>query len=127
LASLPFGSGAVASLAWSAASYDTNSYWDISDPNDINITVPGIYTATAYMLWPVSAAGFRYMSIAKNGTGIAATRETIVSGDFKEMNVAMPDTAMAAGDVIQVLAFQNSGGTLTIADATLSVRYVGSL
>jgi len=82
----------------------------------MTIVTPGIYTIAAGFGWEPNQTGDRSCAIVVNGSPIASSSQTTVStsGAYPYTQVST-DYELAAGNVVQVLAYQNSGVTLDLA------------
>jgi hypothetical protein len=78
------------------------------------LTAPqaGLYLITAGIAWPSNATGNREISLQLNGsTTLAADQRPAVNGDVTEQSVSTI-YRLAAGDSIEEIVMQTSGGTL---------------
>lgn len=92
--------------------------------NTSRVTIPtgaaGSYRITANMSFASNATGYRIVGIkvnangnVANGTMVVAEHKTAVSGDRTTIN-ASTEYELSVGDVVEVFAWQNSGGALNL-------------
>lgn len=104
-------------LAFNSERLDSDAFHD-TVTNNPRLTVPtgkgGNYMIGAVVQFASNATGFRSIFLRKNGTtGLAFTRTPAVSGVVTVIALSTPGpVALAAGDYVEVLVKQNSGGAL---------------
>lgn len=126
-------SGTNTPVTWQTAIYDTSGIYSPSNPT--RLTVPAGVTKVrlaAQIVFGANATGKRDVLIQKNGSlnydGRATTNTLPVTGTSQTMtvNLTSPVLEVTQGDYFEILAYQNSGGSLTVDDwwttwATLEV------
>ena len=124
--SLVSGTGTL--VSWDTEVNDTDSMHDQSvNPTRITIRTPGVYAVLARAQFALSATGVRGLSILRNGVAVAENESTpnatVVHGMDVETTIACN-----AGDYLEVIAVQNSGGALNLnaAISEFSAMMVGS-
>lgn len=101
-------------LAFTSEIADTDSYHDNSS-NNSRITIPtglgGNYLILGRMQWDANADNTRRLSLRKNGSTIYARAEMVSYYDTAPVYQDLPATilSLAAGDYIELLAFQDCG------------------
>lgn len=119
--------GAPGTMPWTAADYDTSTFWDASASTNVVVPWPGVYDCKFEGAWQNTAGtGVRYMNICLNGVTMVAHRHPGIAGDFGEMDVAA-EFECADDDIITFQVYQTSGGALNLIEASATVRYVGSV
>jgi hypothetical protein len=121
---------------YNTESFDTDAFHDNST-NNTRFTIPtgkgGKYLITAAVRFATNSSGRRIVAPRKNGstyiantqemgaTNISAAEPTIVMTSINEL---------AAGDYIELMVYQNSGGSLNIAStldqSTLVIQFLGA-
>ena len=115
-----------------ADAFDTDTMHDVST-NNTRITpgTLGIYLVTANIYWASSAGGnYRVAAIGINGTEVQSTNGN-ATGDVR-VNVTGIFSITSASDYFSLIAFQNSGGNLGLAQvhgvtAELAVTWLGQV
>ena len=129
-------SGAYLLVAFPTTSYNTDSM--VTSTSRITIQTPGRYAIASKLTFAANATGIRRIMIRKNAAGSSTggtelyteTAQAITAAGIKTpVSIpAGPEFQLAAGDTIEVFAFQNSGAALTLDTRTgaiyLSVRLV---
>jgi hypothetical protein len=117
-------------IEWNAEHHDVTG-WHNPASNPEKVTVPagmdGYYNLYCVLQWEGSAANTRYIDIQVNGSGL----RTAIASDISEARVfdqhLRITQALSAGDVIEVVAKQDSGGNLDVqTDSMLVVDFIGS-
>jgi hypothetical protein len=120
-------------MTFNSEDFDTDAFHS-TVTNTSRLTVPaglgGKYSIKAQLLFNVNATGFRNIKIYKNGVAVRASVEAIPSGTIYVGLVMSTDLTLVATDYIELFAYQNSGGNLTVyptlADGQFSMMYWGS-
>jgi hypothetical protein len=120
-------------LTFNSEDFDTDAFHS-TVTNTSRLTVPaglgGKYSIKAQLLFNVNATGFRNIKIYKNGVAVRASVEAIPSSTIYVGLVMSTDLTLIATDYIELFAYQNSGGNLTVyptlADGQFSMMYWGS-
>jgi hypothetical protein len=105
-------------IAFDSELLDTNGFHS-NTVNNTRVTIPtgyaGKYLITINCLWAGAANGVRQMRVDKNGgsTALFQTGEMAGGGNFVS-NPGSFIADLAVGDYLELLATQNSGGSLTI-------------
>jgi hypothetical protein len=121
---------------YTSESFDTDTFHDNST-NNTRFTVPtgkgGKYLVNALVRYATNSGGRRIVGLRKNGsTYIANTQEMGATGVAScEPSLLMTSiNELAAGDYIEIMAYQSSGGFLNIAggqdQSTLAIQYLGA-
>ena len=102
------------SLAFDQERYDTAGVHD-NTTNNSRLTAPvtAIYAVTAQFTWGGSAGpGSRFAGLMKNGSTLIARSQELAGDDDENIT---SQVRLAAGDYVEVLVLQTSGGNLTVA------------
>ena len=121
-------------LTFDAENYDTDSFHDNST-NNTRMTVPagkaGRYLITANTTFTNNATGQRIVYVYVNATHVNTTGPAI--GGSASIDLGMTTTYvanLAVNDIVEVRAYQNSGGTLAVFGLTtrssFQVSYLGA-
>lgn len=96
----------------------------------ITITKPGVYAISANMQFASNATGIRSLRILLNGSTILGMSQTPASSGATTVITASTINNLAAGDYIELSAYQTSGGNLDVqytaaVSPNLSVARIG--
>jgi len=110
--------------------FDTDEY----DPDDlhsttsntdrITIVVPGVYVLTANGNFTKAAGTWRIIYITVNAAIVSSQSVTGSGNVFNERLSCSTQKLLAAGDIVRMDAYQNSGGQLNINDPRLGVTRI---
>jgi hypothetical protein len=108
-------SGAVPALTFNSERYDTGGFHSTS-VNTERLTAPtaGLYSIGATVRWEANAAGARQTFLRVNGTTIIDLDDRDIDAATNHTNKVNTEYQLAAGDYVEVLVFQNSGGPLNV-------------
>lgn len=117
-------------LSWSSATLDVGGWW--ASGTDITVpagAIPSGFTTIALRIDAVcrfnaNATGNRQLIVIQNGTGVAIQTASAINGETTTVS-AFAVISAAAGDVIQIQAYQSSGSTLGTADMQAAVVRLG--
>lgn len=108
-----------------ADSHDTGALHDTSTNNTrITVATAGIYLIQGQIDWAASTIGRRGSLIRLNGATELAKQNLSADADDPVVQVVTL-YSLAASDYVELLAYQNSGGSLNLDTAHLSVQWVG--
>lgn len=110
-------------LAFNSERFDTDAFHDVST-NNSRLTIPtgkgGKYHLWADGRWASNATGARFLHFRKNGTTLIGSSGGQPSSSSQcDINLSIV-VALAAGDYVECLAYQASGGDL---DMTYAADY----
>ena len=120
-------------VQFAAVEYDTDTHWSSGDNTKITIKYTGIYRVTFGFYFDYNNTGGRYGIVNKNAAlEILSAGSPAVSGDsIGYRTTGSNDSLLTAGDYIQLVLYQTSGGNVNTSTAGvnypvyLSVRRVG--
>ena len=122
-------------INWENEHFDTDAFHSIVT-NTSRITIPsgkgGKYLFSVTLGWTANATGNRYFRLDKNGSSaIVLVTHRAADSTNQSFHTASAILNLVATDYIEVIAFQNSGGSLDVrgasADESLfSVQYLGA-
>lgn len=104
-------------ISWGSAPRNPNTMWSAGNPT--RLTVPagqgGLYLICGTIAFQVSGTGGRALHARVNGAGnyIRLGSTPGISTIHSEMSLSVP-LILAAGDYVEINAWQNSGGSLNI-------------
>ena len=107
-------------LTFNSERFDTNGlHSPSSNPGRLTAPSSGVYLISAHLTFASNATGIRYAYIRLNGSTIIARAKlpTSGSGGLDDWLSISTICWLAAGDYVEVFAFQNSGGNLNILSA----------
>jgi hypothetical protein len=102
-------------LVFNSEHYDSNAMHDLSTNNG-RIKFPrfGAYHVGCYVGFAANSTGYRIVRIRLNGsTTLAQASLPTVNGDTCAVPLSR-DYRFSEGDYVEVIAFQNSGGSLNV-------------
>jgi len=109
--------GLLSTLSWGSATNASDVMWVISDPTNFTIVTPGIYHVECTVAFTANATGERRLLIQHDRGGSNTTVGDILLSaaptSTQRVHVCGRKTCLA-GDKFRALAFQSSGGNLTI-------------
>lgn len=114
--------GGVNNVSFASQGYDTDAFWDISDPTKIIIPAGVKYVSfDGYIAWPSSSTVTNFTcAFLKNGASFAGRGEVIYDKAFQLPIVTGP-IAVTPGDYFQI-AVSHATGTTQLLDCVLSMR-----
>jgi hypothetical protein len=114
-ADISIANATLTALTFDSERYDTDSmHSTVSNTGRITFTTAGVYNLTFNGVFASNATGYRVASFRLNGTTyIGYFSQMAVSGDSTYLNVTT-QYKFAAGDYIEVVVYQTSGGALNI-------------
>lgn len=132
IAGQTFTTGVEASVVFDDERWDTDSMHSNTVNNTrITFNTPGLYTITGHGSFAANATGNRYLAIRLNNTSYIAVdlRAPVTAVNACDMSIATI-WKMAAGDFIELKAFQASGGNLALGKLAnyspeLTATYIG--
>ena len=105
-------------LTFGSKTYETDS--GIYGTNEFAIQTAGVYLISALITWEGNATGVRYVVIRKNGAGTAGNLNAAINyasfppgANRFSQSFCIP-LSLAAGDDIDLVVLQNSGGALNV-------------
>ncbi len=103
-------------LAMNSEYFDTDQMHDTVTTNSrITIQTAGKYVFFAAVAFDINATGNRGLHFLLNGaTIIAIHRQAAISGDNTYMSLASIPYNFAAGNYVELVAYQSSGGALNV-------------
>jgi hypothetical protein len=122
-------SGSATALTWDTETFDTDSLHDnVTNNNRLTASVTGKWMVTAAVSFAANSTGYRQVKINKNNTTDYAIAVSLNLGASDTPGVTVSDIVdLAAGDYVQIIAAQNSGGALNVitAGTTASMYLIG--
>lgn len=121
-----------AAIAMDGENFDSNAFHDTAVQNT-RITIPaglgGYYSITGCVAFDYHTAGIRIVAVAQNGSTVAENRSGPASDATGASTPCVATTTiLAAGDYVELLAYQSSGAALNAAPSAmtqLTVTFVG--
>jgi hypothetical protein len=107
-------SGSHTIVALNGENYDTAGMHDnVFDNSRVTAPVDGIYAANGLVEWEADTSGARLLRLQKNGSvQIASVNQAPVTAATAQSVTAY--VALAAGEYVEMLIFQDSGGPLDL-------------
>lgn len=112
-------SNAYTDVSFDVEVYDTDGMFDPADPTKLTIKTAGTYLLTGAVRWAPNATGVRTIGIVPNDNGIAwfAADTRVASASEATRHGVSTVTRLAAGDYVELTAYQTSGGALNTDNA----------
>ena len=126
-ASQPTSNATQTSLTFDTETFDTDTMHDTgTNPERITFTTAGVYLVGGHNSWASSSAGRRQLRILLNSaTQLTNVVQDVDTGTGHVLSV-VTIFDMAAGDFVELQAFQNTGGDLNAPAATFWAVQVGA-
>lgn len=105
--------GAGTKLSFNQARLNLDGIFDVADPTKLTIHTDGIYLIVAQVEWVLNTNGVRYVDILLNNTNYISIESRPGAGFTAYMH-ATTIYPLKAGDYLEVLVYQNSGGNLDV-------------
>jgi hypothetical protein len=102
-------------IPWDSEQWDTDAMHDnVVNNTRLTCSTAGLYLVIGNISFITNATGFRTCSLKKNGTTLVCWngQNAIVGDSTYGSIVGLVD--LSVGDYVEVYAYQNSGGTLTL-------------
>lgn len=115
-------------LTFGGESWDTDGmHSTVTNTSRLTAATPGLYHVMGMVPFVANATGRRYAIVQKNGVG-GATDDTVnivavSSTTTSSTPLVNREIYLAAGDYIELLVYQDSGGALSTSNATLVVAW----
>lgn len=121
----------VTAIAWNSESFDVGAMHD-TVTNNTRVTVPvggdGLYLVTGQYGFAANATGYRQMTIRKNGaTTVASSLLPAVSATNGVGQNVSTLLTLVAGDYVEVIVVQTSGGPLAGGSTTDDVAWLAAV
>lgn len=108
-------SGTYTSLALDLEYFDTDSIHDPAANTRLTAKTPGLYLITAQATFVQNATGIRDLAVKQNGSStIAEVDQVVSSGSNGSVLQLSTIVKLAAGDYVELQAYQNSGVSLNV-------------
>jgi hypothetical protein len=118
------GDATITPLTWGTATYNTAGMFNVATPDRLTAPIAGVYAIDGGVRWAANVNGFRFAAVCLNGPsagGCTATTDVAVS-EYPTNDSTMRLTQqtvstqlkLAAGDVVQLAAAQDSGVALLV-------------
>lgn len=109
-------------IEFASETADTSGFHD-NATNNSRLTIPvgmgGWYAISAQVGWTANATGTRVLSIRKNGSAyLSDSGATVPAGADPTKTTVMYRALLAAGDYVEIMGRQSSGGALTVSPLT---------
>jgi len=110
-----------AMVSWTTVEHDDSSLFAAGSPTKLTAPATGWYSAGGMIHWAANGTGNRNADIRVNGTAFpGGTSNNPVTGHAIDVKHAFSVAVyLTAGDYIEMLVFQNSGGALNISEGAM--------
>jgi hypothetical protein len=114
--SIPNSTATKISFNTGSQALDSDGFWDTNILNRVTIRTSGFYAIVANIRWALASAGFQRDAWLQK-TGDTTTKYGLDTVTFPSANVSPVNNisyqmVLAAGDYLELMAFQDSGGLL---------------
>jgi hypothetical protein len=126
------GNGAVSTIVWNTADYDTDGFWNPGTPDRLTIpaNLGGVYLVTASPIFDINATGARYSTVSKNGIGYGSPQNSGGFSGWYVQHCVSQIMPLAPGDYVGAAVYQSSGISLnlkgTVYKMTLAICRLGA-
>lgn len=121
-----FANNTDVAISWNFVEYESDNMWDASVPTRITPSTPGWYFGTMGGSFAANGTNLRRISVRKNGSGTETSARILIDAHAGAPNIFRGNTFLESfngdTDYIELMQFQNSGGTLTNQFGTLEVE-----
>lgn len=104
--------------AWDTEDFDSDGIHSTSvNTSRLTIVTDGVYQLSGAISWAGNSTGLRYQMWFKNGASMGIDYQSVVAAGSSSTIVVPAPTAMVAlvaGDYIELVGYQNSGGSLNM-------------
>jgi len=124
---IPSGVTILLPLTWQVPVYDTGGFYNSATPDRLTVPSTGVYAISGGVRWATNNLGTRFMAICVNGADTGCTVDTDIAVSQYATNddpgIGTPrltqqststQALLHAGDVVQVVVVQNTGGDLSV-------------
>ena len=113
---ITIANAAATALSFNSERFDSDAmHSTVSLTRRITSQIPGKYIIGGHVRWQANSTGYRELRIRVNAaTAITWTRTQALSGALNTMHVLTTCYFMTAGSYAELMAYQNSGGNLTV-------------
>lgn len=101
-------------VTFDTAILNTAGMWNSGSNTRLTAQTAGTYRIGGAVVFPSTPTGFRAVSIYVNGSSIINTIIPAVSGAGTAVPIPAFETHLNVGDYVQIFAYQNSGGALSL-------------
>lgn len=115
-------------IVWDGQDFASTDLLVWNSSSRITVGAAGIVSTTAYLSFAANATGGRFIQFAVNGSlvsGAAVSLPAVTAALTASLNMTMVQS-LVAGDYIELVAFQASGGGLNAVAAQMSAVFLGS-
>jgi hypothetical protein len=114
-------SAALTAITWDTESFDTDSlHSTVSNTSRLTASVTGKWLVVACAEFAASGTGSRLLFIQKNGAN-GYNHQLVPADGTNTTRVTVTDIVdLAAGDYVEAIAYQNSGGALNVIGPSIS-------
>lgn len=118
--------GASTALTFSAETFDTASLHSTSsNTSRMTVGATGVYDITGFVKWTGSASGNqRQVAIRVNGLTTYNEAYLPPSGGINLAMIVNDKLSLTAGDYVEIMAFQDTGGNLATIGASFAIAQV---
>lgn len=120
------GNGEYVSVSFSTVNFNVGGVFSAGAPTKLTAPITGVYTITGTVEWTSGNPGYRQLEIdSSTGARLATSLIPVAAAQFTYSNVSTA-VKLTAGDSVQLVANQSSGGTLSFSSPSFTMTWVGS-
>lgn len=117
-------SATLTAIEFDTEEFDTDGLWTVSSPTRLTITLDGVYVISGRVLF-APAGGNRIVQIDANGT-TTLTKNQVPGVSSATWSLPVATVAeLSASDFVELMAQQNSAGSLDANQANFEITRVG--
>jgi len=123
--------GTWVALSWDTKDFDTGGFWDSASPTHLTIPEQGHYQVGG--AWSISSGDLssdaRLITMVRvNGTDYCSSGELhAFAGEFATVSMVSKILYLSKDDYIEILAYQNSGSSVTWVTGLLNYAWIRKL
>lgn len=115
-----------------AVTFDTEvgsdpwAMWSAGAATRLTVPLDGWYSITGYGQFAANGSNVRALRIREGGsTVLAAQRMLPANSGTTDLTVTTGPVSLSATEYVELLAYQNSGGTLNLQVCSMRIHYIG--
>jgi hypothetical protein len=120
------GNAAYVALHFGTIDFNIGGVFDSGAPTKLTAPIAGVYDITGTAEWASGGIGYRQLEIDTESSGRVATDLIPVAATQFTYNNVSTVVELKAGESVELVADQASGGALTINNANFSMAWIGS-
>jgi hypothetical protein len=120
------GDGSYVPVSFSTAQFNVGGVFSASAPTVLVAPIAGVYTISGSIEWTSGGVGYRQLEIDSDKGGRLASELLPVAAAQFAYNSVSTIVKLEAGEKVELVANQASGGSLSFSSASFAMSWVGS-